>query len=266
MQMIAASKLKRAQQAALATRPYVEKLSSLAQNLAPKDPTTDTLHPFLQQKNLTGKTLFIIISPDKGLCGGLNTNLFREYFKYNKDEKNYFVGVGKKIENVLGSTTKNLIASFHAGSTLPSFSMVSPITEIIDEYFLGGKVDTVKIISTHFTSVFSQTPKVTNLLPVVLEEKETTKEPLSEYTLIEPNPAELLPALLKRYIDMTIYQELLESYASFNAAQMIAMQNATNNAKDIVSDLTLLYNKLRQEKITSEILDISSAAVALATQ
>lgn len=266
MQMIAASKLKRAQQAVMASRPYIEKLSGLTQAVAPSDTTTEPLHPFLETRTTTGKTLFIVISPDKGLCGGLNTNIYREYFKYNKDEKNYFVTIGKKIEAVAGSTTKNLIASFHAGNTLPSFAMIEPITKIINDYFLERKVDSVKIISTEFVSVFSQKPHVTDLLPVVVSGEETTKEKLSEYTLIEPSPQELLPSLLKRYIDMTIFQQIVESYASFNAAQMIAMQNATNNAKDIVSDLTLLYNKLRQEKITSEILDISSAAVALSGQ
>ena len=264
MQMIAASKLKRAQQAAMASRPYVEKLSSLAQNLAPNLPagrqeTSDVLHAYLRTTKVSGKTLYIVISPDKGLCGGLNTNLFKEYLKYNKDEKNLFLAVGKKIESIAGSTTKNLIASFHVGSTLPSFEMVSPIAAIIDEYFTSGKVDSVQIVSTHFTSVFSQTPQVTQLLPVVLPQETATSD-----KLIEPNPVELLPALLKRYVDMTIYQNLLENYASFQASQMIAMQNATNNAKDIVAELTLLYNKVRQEKITSEILDISSAAVALA--
>lgn len=259
MQMIAASKLKRAQQAALASRPYVEKLSQLSQSIAPKGSVEDTSHPLLRTKQHTNKTLYVIISPDKGLCGGLNTNLFREYLKYNKDEKSYFLVVGKKIESIAGSTTKNLLASFHAGTTLPSFEMVSPISTIVTEHFTQEKIDKVFILTTHFNSVFSQTPKMTQLLPVVLPEDGPTQE-----KLIEPSPLELLPALLKRYVDMVIYQQLLESYASFNAAQMIAMQNATNNAKDIVSDLTLLYNKVRQEKITSEILDISSAAVALA--
>lgn len=258
MQMIAASKLKRAQQAATASRLYVEKLTQLSQNLAPKQ-ESDILHPFLRTTKTSGKALYLVISPDKGLCGGLNTNIFREYLKYNKDEKNLFLAVGKKIEAVAGSTTKNLVASFHAGNTLPEFSIVTPIASIIDEYFTSGKVDSVQIIATHFNSVFSQTPQVTQLLPVVLPQETKPTD-----TLIEPTPTELLPALLKRYVDMVIYQQLLESYASFNAAQMIAMQNATNNAKDIVSDLTLLYNKVRQEKITNEILDISSAAVALA--
>lgn len=259
MQMIAASKLKRAQQAVVASRPYVEKLSTIAQNMAPKDPT-DVLHPYLRTSKQSGKTLYVIISPDKGLCGGLNTNLIREYLKYNKDEKSYFVVVGKKIEAVAGSTTRNLVASFHAGTTLPSFEMVSPISGVINEYFANGKVDNVQIITTHFNSVFSQSPQVTQLLPVVLPDEVKN---VSE-KLIEPSAVELLPALLTRYVDMVIFQQLLESYASFNAAQMIAMQNATTNAKDIVADLTLLYNKVRQEKITSEILDISSAAVALA--
>lgn len=264
MQMIAASKLKRAQQAAFATRPYVEKLTNLTQNIVTKLDTSDITLPLLQNNAHSGKTLYIVISPDKGLAGALITNLLREYLKHSKDDKNLFVTVGKKIETAAASTTKNLVASFHAGTTLPSFDQVAPIATIIDEYYGQKKVDTVNIITTHFNSVFSQTPKITHLLPVRIEEVSTQKEVTPEYTLIEPSPAEILPALLKRYIDMNIYQHLLENYVSFQAAQMIAMQNATNNAKDIVSDLTLLYNKLRQEKITSEILDISSAAVALA--
>src|SRR5579872_1598076 len=104
MQMIAASKLKRAQQAAMSSRPYIEKLTTLSQNLAPST-QSDELHPLLRTKNLSGKSLYIVISPDKGLCGGLNTNLFREYLKYNKDSNAYFVAIGKKIEAIAGSTT-----------------------------------------------------------------------------------------------------------------------------------------------------------------
>ncbi len=259
MQMIAASKLKRAQHAALSSRPYVEKLTTLSQNLTPKE-ESDDMHPLLRTKQISGKNLYIVISPDKGLCGGLNTNIFREYLKFNKDDKNYFVAIGKKIETIAGSTTKNLIASFHAGTTLPNYEMIAPISGIIDEYFVAGKVDKVFLISTQFASVFSQTPHVTQLLPIILPEE---SKQISGDRLIEPSTDELLPAVLKRYVDMTIFQQLLENYASFQAAQMIAMQNATNNAKDIVADLTLLYNKVRQEKITNEILDISSAAVAL---
>lgn len=264
MQMIAASRLKRAQEAALSSRPYVEELMKLAQNLAPASKNAEDLHPYMMQKTKNGKTLYVIISPDRGLCGGLITNLAREYLKY-KSDNSFFVTVGKKIETTIAGTSKNLLASFPAGNTLPSFDMVSPITAIVDDYFLGGKVESVKLITTKFISVFSQAPKVTNLLPVAREDlmDEKNKTALASDRLFEPEKAELLPALLKRYLEMTIFQHLVESYASFQAAQMIAMQNATNNAKDIVSALQLLYNKARQEKITKEILDISSAAIAM---
>lgn len=266
MQMIAASRLKKAQEAALASRPYVTKLSEVSKNLTPKITSGDfqDRHPYMRDEKTTKKTLYIIISPDKGLCGGLITNLVREYLKLRPDSDALFITVGKKIEGTVASTSKNLLASFPFGNTTPSFSMVFPLIKFIDDYFLGKKVDTVKIITTHFNSVFSQSPKVDTLLPVVLEE--TPLRPVGATggeILIEPNPQELLPALLQRYIEMNLYQHLLESYASEQAARMIAMQNATDNAKEIVSALQLLYNKARQERITKEILDISSAALAL---
>lgn len=259
MQMIAASKLKKAQLAALSSRPYVEKLSILSQNITAKTKNIEieSLHPYLKHQKVSGKTLFIVISPDKGLCGGMVTNVIREYLKY-KNSDSLFITIGKKIEGVISSTTKNLLASFPFGNTLPSFEIIAPIIKIIDENFLEGKVDSVKIITTHFTSVFLQTTKITNLLPVMMDTNESKNS--SSVTLFEPTTDKILPVLLKRYIEMVLFQNILESYASEQASRMIAMQNATNNAKDIVNDLTLLYNKARQEKITNEILDISSAA------
>lgn len=261
MQMISASKLKRAQEAALSSRPYVEKLTALSKNLAPKNPeqNQDELHPYMRY-NGSEKTLYVIISPDKGLCGGLITNLVREYFKFREDKNSLFVTVGKKIEVSVAATNAHLLASFPFGNRLPAFEMVLPLVSIIDEQFLSGRVGNVKVITTHFNSVFSQTPKITTLLPVKLAE---TDGQTGADRLYEPAPRELLPPLLKRYIEMELYQHLLESYASEQAARMLAMQNATDNAKDIVSALTLVYNKARQERITKEILDITSAAIAL---
>ena len=259
MQMIAASKLKKAQHAAVSARPYTEELMRLTTSLAPKKGTPQDLHPFLGKKEKTGKTLYIIIGPDKGLCGGLVTNLIREYTKVRHDDKAQFVAVGKKMEGPLAAS-KKLLASFHFGTTLPGFEQVLPLIEIINEHYLSGDIDSVKIISTQFISVFTQAPKIIDLLPVMFPPEET---PTQSEILFEPTEAELLPELLKRYIEIVLYQQFLETFASYNGAQMIAMQNATNNAKDIVSDLQLLYNKARQEKITKEILDISSAAVAL---
>ena len=264
MQMIAASKLKKAQHAVLTSRPYVEKLITVAQNLSPKEKTTEQ-HPYLGKIEKTNKTLYIVIASDKGLCGGLITNLIREYIKIRKIEENsVFITIGKKVEAQV-ATSKKLLASFPFGTVLPSFAMVEPLVRIINEQYLKGDIDQVKILATHFTNVFTQMPQITDLLPVVLTETKEEQATMHDF-LFEPSKIELLPTLLKRYIEMVIYQQLLEAYASFNAAQMLAMQNATNNAKDIVNELQLLYNKARQEKITKEILDISSAAIALAEE
>ena len=260
MQMIAASKLKKAQEATLTARPYVNKLVELTHSVAPSnDNQSDVLHPYMEIKKSSGKSLYLVISPDKGLCGALITNLMREYLKY-KNPQSEFIVIGKKLEGIVAGTN-HLIASFPFGNTLPSFETVLPIIDIIDEYFLGNKVDNVKIITTHFNSVFLQAPVVINLLPIKLED--ISEKTLTNERLFEPIASELLPPLLRRYIEMVVYQQLLESYVSEWAARMLAMQNATNNAKDLVNQLRLIYNKARQERITKEILDISSAALGM---
>lgn len=263
MQMIAASKLKRAQSAVVASRPYVTSLMRVSQHISSRENNSTTVdtHPYVKLNINNSKTLYIIISPDKGLCGGLITNLFREYVKIKQDTNALFVTLGKKIESPIAANSKNLIASFPFGNTIPSFEMVLPLLEIIDDYYLSGKISTVKVITTHFNSIFSQTPHIEPLLPLILPKD--TNISSSVDIVFEPSKEDLLPALAKRYIEMVLYQQILESYASEQAARMIAMQNATNNAKDIVNSLQLLYNKARQEKITNEILDISSATVAM---
>ena len=260
MQMIATSKLKKAQDTAVSSRPYVEKLTILSQTLANKLEEQD-LSDYMKEIKDVGSTLLLVFSPDKGLCGGLVTNLVREYLTIQKNENALFVSVGKKIEGTIASTNKQLLASFPFGSILPSFDMVYPLLDIINEKFLSGEVGEVKIVTTQFASVFSQKVHVSHLLPVMLPENEEKEQPHER--LFEPSAEILLPAILKRYIEIELYQHLLESFASECAARMIAMQNATNNAKDIVNQFRLLYNKARQERITNEILDISSAAVTM---
>jgi len=254
MQMVAASKLKRAQEATLAGRPYVEKLLTMTQSVLSKL-NKEYSHPYMAN-NGKNKTLVVVISPDKGLCGGLNTNLIREVTSYDSKNKNcIYLTVGKKTESTIISMQRELIASFKFGSTLPTFEKVLPVIKIIDEYFLGQKVGSVKIISTNFVSVISQKPEIMDLLPIV---PPVVLSPT--LTLFEPGPSSLLPPLLRHFIEMTIYQKVLESYASEQGAKMVAMKSATDNALEIVDDLGLEYNKGRQEKITNEILDISSAA------
>lgn len=261
MQMIAISKLKRAQDATLSARPYVEKLSSVTQNLSSKL-DTKYVHEYMKKYEGNNKTLVIIFSPDKGLCGGLNTNLIREIINFDSNNKDsVYLTVGKKTEFSVVSLNKELIASFKFGTTLPSFDMILPIAKIIDEYFLSKKVGRVKIISTSFLSVFSQKPKITNILPIEFAED---KPSTTTFTLFEPAPEKLLPPLLRHYLEMTIYQQMLESFASEQGARMVAMQNATDNALEIAQDLKLEYNKGRQEKITNEILDIGGAEFTFA--
>lgn len=263
MQMIAVSKLKKAQDATLAGRPYVEKLSAITQNLSSKVSEKFT-HEYIRKlktKDGKEKSLVLVISPDKGLCGGLITNLIKEVIAFDSASDNIYLTIGKKVENSVNNLGKEIVASFKFDTILPSFEMVLPIVKIIDECFLGKKVANVQIISTNFTSVFSQKPKITKILPIEFQEEQADS---SKLTLIEPNAQELLPILLKHYLEMIIYQQLLEAYASEQGARMFAMQNATDNALDVVHDLQLEYNKQRQEKITNEILDIGGAAFSLA--
>lgn len=256
MQMISASRLKKAQEAALSSRPYVEKLTELTQSVTKK--TTDAQkHPYMRSSTLTNKTLLIAISPDKGLCGGLLTNLLREFFTYTKsNEDSSLIVIGKKLENQVVKLQNEVLASFHFGTTLPAFDTVYPMVKLINDYYLSGKVDSVKVLYTDFNSFFSQTPKVKQLLPITLPEVEETAKLDSDTMIYEPGLSEMVPPLLKHYLEMNLYQFLLESYLSEQAARMISMQNATNNARDIIEALKLEYNKTRQAKITGELLDI----------
>ena len=268
MQMIAASKLRKAQDSALSSRPYVEKLLEVTSNVT-KHMETSMLPVYMKPAKKDGKTLYVVISPDKGLCGGLITNTLREVIQ-RANAGDSFITVGKKVELPVSRISRNLEASFLFGTTLPQYDVVYPIAKIIDEQFISGKVDNVAIISSHFVNLFSQRPHVTELLPVKPVEQQTqetkekiqTNKPVNKFQLFEPAVESILPDLLKRYMEMTLYQEILESYLAEQAARLLSMQNATNNAKDIIEDLKLEYNKTRQAKITSEILDITGASAA----
>lgn len=250
MQMIAASKLKRAQDAAVAAKPYTEKLTELSKNITlQKEIGEITAYT---KDGQTNSKLIIVVSPDKGLSGGLVTNLIREVLNEDAKLKTSYITIGKKAENYLNAFGKDIVASFPFGTTIPEFDSIFPVLKIVDDYFLSGKVSKIEIITTQFVGVFTQAPQRQILLPVKIEEENTTSRDI----LFEPNVFELLPDLLRHYLEITFYQSLLESYASEQAARMIAMKNATDNANDIIEELTLAFNKSRQEKITNELLDI----------
>lgn len=262
MQMIAASRLKRAQDAALSSRPYVERLTTTAQEL------TGSLDrgskPIYMQEQKSKTTLYIVISPDKGLCGGMITNLTREVVRGHSDN-NVYITIGKKIETTMNYLQVKLLAAFPFGNTLPQYDIIYPITKLINEQFLTGKVGKVVILSTHFETVFTQKTAMTDLLPITLPEiAKAQVRTESSFEEFEPSAEVLLPKLLQRYIETKLYQEIIESYLAEQAARMISMQNATNNAKDMIEILRLEYNKSRQAKITSEILDISGGQAAFA--
>lgn len=254
MQMIAASKLKRAQNAALSSKAYSEKLSQVSQNLTSRV-EGKSIHPYIETKLNASKTLIIAISPDKGLCGGLITNLVKEFINLQSKDFEYLI-IGKKLESkIVHLSNSQVIATFEFGTTTPNFEMVFPITRIIDEYFIGKRVGSVKVLYSSFVSIFTQNPTLETILPVVIPQE---KNPTSDPYTFEPNLNVLLPSLLKHYLEMSIYKILLESFASEQASRMIAMQNATTNAKEIIEELKLEYNKSRQAKITNDILDISN--------
>lgn len=259
MQMIATSKLKRAQDAALSSRAYVEKLTSITKNVTSNLDKNEIISSYMQE-NDSQKSLIIILSPDKGLCGGLITNLVKELLSQSLSSKNTtYINIGKKLEAPVARLDKEVIASFEFGTTLPSFDIVYPIVKLIDEEFISKKVSEVKIIYSKFQNVFTQIPQTVKILPVTIDEADVNTAN-SSFSIFEPRAEEMLPSILKHYIEMTIYQLILESYASEQAARMISMKNATENALDMIDDLKLEYNKQRQEKITNEILDIGSGA------
>jgi F-type H+-transporting ATPase subunit gamma len=263
MQMIAASNLRKAQAATLASRPYVHKLSALTRDVAGKA-GDDISHPYITPPGSSPKTLVIVLSPDKGLCGGLISNLLREFLRYTREhtDSSYIV-MGKKLEHQVLKLKNEVLATFVFGTTVPTFNAVFPIVKLINDEYLSGNVSSVKVLYTDFTSVFSQTPKVVTLLPVTLDEPEqntesieTNEKSVDNTMLYEPSIQAILPSLLTHYLEMSLYQFLLESFLSEQAARMISMQNATNNARDIIEGFRLEYNKTRQANITGELLDI----------
>jgi F-type H+-transporting ATPase subunit gamma len=261
MQMIAASKLKKAQDAVSAGRPYVTKISELLSDTL-NESKKDYTHPYLKNGTASNdKTLLIVLSPDKGLCGGLITNLAKEFLRFQDETpKVSHIVVGKKLEGQVVHFSQEIIASFPFGTSLPTYEKIFPLLSLINEYYNTGKVSTVKILTAEYVSIFSQTPKVIDLLPII-PEIISQEEKNEDFFIFEPGKKNILDSLINHYLEMTLFQQLIESYLSEQAARMISMQNATNNANDIIEDLQLEHNKARQAKITSEILDITGAQV-----
>ena len=253
MEMMSASKIKRAQNTVENNKPYAKRIESLTGSLLKNTQTAKFKHPYLNAP-ATSKKLLIAISPDRGLCGSLNTNLFKALTTLdNKDTT--LITIGNKYERFASRLSFDFLASFPMGTTLPRYSIVYELVKLIDEQYKLGNVSSVEIVYAEFNSFFDQKPKVHKILPV---DTDLIVDETDLFHLFEPAPIELLETLLPQYLEVALYSALLEAYTSEQAARMVAMQNAKTNANDIASYLTLAYNKSRQEKITSEILDLSN--------
>jgi F-type H+-transporting ATPase subunit gamma len=261
MQMVAASKMRKSQAAALSGRPYQEVLFRVLAALRGKvDPQAS---PLLVERTVR-RELILVISSDKGLCGALNTNLFRELTAIDAVDPS-FIAIGRKAVQFLVRTRRNLLADFQV-SEVPNTREVRPIANFCAERFLSGEVDRVRVIYSKFVNTLIQQATTVNLLPASSEEllgEEKGEKVQSGEFLFEPSEQGVLSAILPHYITFQIFQMILDARASEHSARMVAMKNATDNAKQLVKDLTLHYNKVRQASITTELLEIASAQLSV---
>ena len=268
MQMVASSKMLKAQQGALSFRPFAAMAGEIMDHLSVD--TGDYRHPLMEAREVR-KRVVIVISTDKGLCGALNSNLFRELSKYDS-ATTQFIAVGRKAAQFLARTKRKLVAEFAYHDT-PTYAECETISKFAQELFLKGEADAVEVVYTRFINTLSQRPEVRALLPMGSAESlraearhHAPRAPAENQRidfLFEPDPATVMDRLVLYFMDFRVAQLLQEAKASEHSARMVAMKNATDNAQQLVKHLTLEYNKLRQANITKELLEIASAAMAL---
>jgi F-type H+-transporting ATPase subunit gamma len=267
MQMVAASKMRKAQNVALAGRPYAALMNRVLVSLQQR--TDHKLHPLLQVREVK-KELVVVISTDKGLAGALNTNLLREAANFDPNKTSYVVS-GRKARQFLARTRRDIMADFELKDA-PAFPETKEIAKFCVEKFLSGEVDKVSVLFSHFINTVNQKPVVRTLLPISpfelpqasAEEATPHKsaDPMLGYEF-EPSAEGVLDVMLPYYLHYQVFQMILDARASEHSARMVAMKNATDNAKQFIKDLTLEYNKMRQASITTELLEISTAQMAV---
>jgi F-type H+-transporting ATPase subunit gamma len=262
MQFVAASKLRRAQESTLAARPYREKLDEVIADLAAVLDGED--HPLLAGRDLAREhnRLIVIITSDRGLAGALNTNtirfIAREITEHPGELK--VATVGRKGRDAMRRARVPIAAHFEGFGDKPSFADVLPLARLITDDYVAGTYDRVDVVYSRFVSTLVQKPSMEQLLPVVPTE-DVEGIPGHQF-VFEPSPAAFLQALLPRYVATRVFQAVLEAKASEESSRMVAMKNATENAEELIEDLTLSYNKVRQANITREMVEIASGAQA----
>ena len=259
MQFVAASKLKRAQDATLASRPYSEALDDVLADLATVLGGDE--HPLLARRE-GGKRLIVLVTTDRGLAGPLNTNTIRfvarEITEHPGDMA--VVSVGRKGRDAMRRARVPMAAHFAGFGDKPQFGDILALARLISDDYLAGTYNAVDIVYSHFVSTLVQRPTQDHLLPIE-PAADTSGIPGNQF-LFEPNPGRVLEQLLPRYVATRIFQAVLEAKASEESSRMVAMKNATENAEDLIDDLTLAYNKVRQANITREMIEIATGARA----
>jgi F-type H+-transporting ATPase subunit gamma len=262
MGMIATSKMRRAQQAGLAGRPYSEKIRQVLADLAALPQEGRSVHPLLQRREVT-RIAVVHITPDRGLCGGLHASINRKTASFILEQSApvSLICVGRKGIDFMRRYGRDIHAEFAQLGDRPSLIDTLPISRIIIDDYSNGIIDLVYLVYAQFVSTMTQRPVLQQILPI---EPATLPTGQNVDYIFEPGPDIVLGELLPRFVDMQVYHSILESIASEQSARMVAMRNATDSATELIGELTLAYNKARQELITKELLDITGGAEALA--
>jgi F-type H+-transporting ATPase subunit gamma len=261
MEMIATAKMRRAQEQALAGRPYSDKITQVIADLAAESAVDNAAHPLLEKRKIN-KIAVVHITSDRGLCGGLNANMNRLTGKFILEQNVpvTLITIGRKGRDFMYRQQRDVRAEFTKISDRPSMLETLPISHIIIDDYSTGYIDQVYLAYTRFVTTMVQNPTLELLLPI--EPAPIPKTETKEF-IYEPNPAFVLNELLPRYLEMRVYHAILEAIASEQSARMVAMRSATDNANDVIEELTLILNKARQEMITKELLDITGGVESL---
>ena len=263
METVAASRMRRAQQAVNAGRPYSDALKEMLGDLAAGIPASQAqrLYPLLTERQVRRRGV-ILVTPDRGLTGPLTSNVLRRVGRFLREEaagqEVEFFAIGKKGRDFMGRTRRDVVAEVIGLGNEPRLDDIRPVVQVAIQEFIDGKIDSVHLIYPRFVNTLSQVPELMQLLPVV------RPEATGRYRsyIFEPDEETVLNELLPRYVEGLVYQALLETVASEFSARMVAMRAASDNAKELGEELSLTYNKARQAQITAEVAEISAGATA----
>lgn len=264
MEMVAASKMRKAQDRMAASRPYAEKMRTVIGHLA--DASPDFTHPYLAESGSVKKVGIIVVATDRGLCGGLNINLFRKVLQFMQEQQKAGVDVelsviGRKAGSFFRGVKANIVASNENLGDTPHLVDIIGASKVMLDAFDNDDIDRLYLANNSFVNTMTQSPDVAQILPVV----PVTDEELPAHWdyIYEPAAAELLDGVLKRYVESQVYQAAVDNVACEMAARMVAMKAASDNAGDLIEDLQLVYNKARQAAITTELTEIVAGAAAV---